>query len=507
MSSTPTQDVPSPSGVNSPIITSAAAASTKQKKRAVAPLKVAKDPSIKTSKAKGANFSLAESKELIQIVKNELPKGQMGWMKVASVFNRRHSSDRQREWDALRNRFMSIRNTTRKLTANITQELRDEANEVSKILEKDAGIVTGGGPAPLTEDEEGRLLPIIENMLPVSEREWNEVAAEFNDGLPIEDHRSAELIKSHFDSLHSVRKPTGDPDCPANVRWCKRINRQIQERVSGGDGPPDDNESEQEEDEDVFENAAPHDGLLLGEDVDDEDWDAVDEVGLEQDVDFDENGLAGRIESQKENMDLAGKKSGRPGTPNIRDVNIPLNNDHQTPVRGENRTMKRKLDDSNKKILSSPTFSVATRLGAQGIRPNNPISKEASDYKSQKAQKRSRISSAVTSVVDSTSAITELIKMKEEQEQERKEEKALRFHELELKRIEVEMLRLQADERAEERRLEEQRRRDEADQRAEERRLNDEARRDKQDQLMAMIFASIAGKLDIPSLNVMAREK
>ncbi|KAI8851346.1 hypothetical protein BC829DRAFT_441523 [Chytridium lagenaria] len=465
MSSTPTQDVPSPSGVNSPIITSAAAASTKQKKRAVAPLK---------PKAK-----------LIQIVKNELPKGQMGWMKVASVFNRRHSSDRQREWDALRNRFMSIRNTTRKLTANITQELRDEANEVSKILEKDAGIVTGGGPAPLTEDEEGRLLPIIENMLPVSEREWNEVAAEFNDGLPIEDHRSAELIKSHFDSLHSVRKPTGDPDCPANVRWCKRINRQIQERVSGGDGPPDDNESEQEEDEDVFENAAPHDGIV-GEDVDDEDWDAVDEVGLEQDVDFDENGLAGRIESQKENMDLAGKKSGRPGTPNIRD---------------------RKLDDSNKKILSSPTFSVATRLGAQGIRPNNPISKEASDYKSQKAQKRSRISSAVTSVVDSTSAITELIKMKEEQEQERKEEKAIRFHELELKRMEVEMLRLQAEERAEERRLEEQRRRDEADQRAEERRLNDEVRRDKQDQLMAMIFASIAGKLDIPSLNVMAREK
>ncbi|KAI8852029.1 hypothetical protein BC829DRAFT_460857 [Chytridium lagenaria] len=130
---------PSPSGVNSPILASAAAAVTKQKKRAVAPLKVAKDPLIKTSKANGANFSLAESKELIQIVKNKLPKGQIEWMKVASVFNCRHSSDCQREWDALQNWFMSIRNTTRKLTANITQELRDEANKVSKILEEDAG--------------------------------------------------------------------------------------------------------------------------------------------------------------------------------------------------------------------------------------------------------------------------------------------------------------------------------------------------------------------------------
>ncbi|KAI8844789.1 hypothetical protein BC829DRAFT_445886 [Chytridium lagenaria] len=239
MSSTPTQDVPSPSGVNSPIITSAAAASTKQKKRAVAPLKVAKDPSIKTSKAKGANFSLAESKERVA----EGPNGvdESGFRLQPS--SQQRSSTRMGRFTKW---FMSIRNTTRKLTANITQELRDEANEVSKILEKDAGIVTGGGPAPLTEDEEGRLLPIIENMLP----------SQNVNGTRLQ-------LNSMTASQSRIIAGIGS-DCPANVRWCKQINRQIQERVSGGDGPPDDNESEQEEDEDVFENAAPHDGVLLG---------------------------------------------------------------------------------------------------------------------------------------------------------------------------------------------------------------------------------------------------
>ncbi|KAI8849949.1 hypothetical protein BC829DRAFT_442614 [Chytridium lagenaria] len=161
MSSTPTQDVPSPSGVNSPIITSAAAAVTK----------VAKDPLIRTSKAKGANFSLAKSKAAIVNANGTLYE------------------------------IGSCPSGTLPASSRPTSH-RNEANEVLKILEKDAD-----------------LLPIIENMLPVSEREWNEVAAEFNDGLPIEDHHSAELIKSHFDSLHSVRKLTGDPDCPANVQW------------------------------------------------------------------------------------------------------------------------------------------------------------------------------------------------------------------------------------------------------------------------------------------------
>ncbi|KAI8843688.1 hypothetical protein BC829DRAFT_420032 [Chytridium lagenaria] len=259
---------------------------------------------------------------------------------------------------------------------------------------KEGGGSPEGGPAPLTEDEEEIL-----------EREWNEVAAEFNDGLPIEDHRSAELIKSHFDSLHSVPKQ-GIPIVPQTFDGASKSTDKFKKELVAETGHPT-TMSPNKRKMKMFLRTPRRMTTVGGKD---------------------------RKPKGKHGFGREEKRSA--WDPKHSRVNIPLNNDHQTPVRGENRTMKRKLDH-NKKILSSPTFSVATtvatRLGAQGIRPNNPISKEASDYKSE-AQKRSRISSAVTSVVDSTSAITDFFckTHQEEKEQQRIKEKALRFHELEL---------------------------------------------------------------------------
>jgi len=41
-------------------------------------------------------------------------------------------------------------------------------------------------------------------------------------------------LRNKFKALRSVRKPTGDPDCPPAVKRAKRIQREIEENLDVG---------------------------------------------------------------------------------------------------------------------------------------------------------------------------------------------------------------------------------------------------------------------------------
>ena len=74
-----------------------------------------------------------------------------------------------------------------------------------------------------TDEEIKDLLQLIQDHLPISKSDWTEVV----ESLTAMGHvgRTVESVKRKFQELHRKKAPTGDPSCPPNVLWAKRIHR------------------------------------------------------------------------------------------------------------------------------------------------------------------------------------------------------------------------------------------------------------------------------------------
>ena len=88
------------------------------------------------------------------------------------------------------------------------------------------------------------LLDILYEHLPRGGNEWELVVEEFNKKTPAQ--RDVESCRRKYKSLKNVRKPTGDPDCPDNVKRAKRIQREIETRISASTLDDDDRYSDNE---------------------------------------------------------------------------------------------------------------------------------------------------------------------------------------------------------------------------------------------------------------------
>ncbi|KAI8828431.1 hypothetical protein BC829DRAFT_450432 [Chytridium lagenaria] len=426
-------------------------------------------PEPATSKLKGSNFTASETLQLLKAVRAKLPKGQNDWLNVETFYNNLQCKERRRDSTALKNRFLKIRSYTGVFSKNITEEAVTEAVAIQSLIDTAVCVAKGGGPVGLSNEEEERLFGLMDQVLPISEQEWQFVESKFNDDLPPGDHKNIILFKRHFDQLVALRKPTGDPDCPENVRTAKRLDRRISERASGGDVPSsgdvndqNDENDEAEEDEETF---STHRGKES--DDGDEDLGEVDDLIRPRRLEFpiplpqaitDENADPYDIEI---------------------DYDVPLKEEAAKSVsssgsRSSGIGTKRKVDEGQgKKVVG--TFSLESRLGAQGLTPNNVIKKEIADYKSLKASKRSRVSSTVGYVVE-----------KGQKDDKRHLELAAREYELEEKRLELEYQKMKAEERreealriAEERRIKEDYCREEAERkrRSDERKTNYDGKR------------------------------
>jgi hypothetical protein len=120
----------------------------------------------------------------------------------------------------------------------------------------------GGRSSAYAPAEVNVLLDIVAEILPLGSDQWERVGTEFRARYAItavnfipeltrficrfpasQRPRDNESLKLKFKSLRLVRKPTGDPTCPPEVRRAKLIYREI-ERSSDVIGPV---ESEEEE--------------------------------------------------------------------------------------------------------------------------------------------------------------------------------------------------------------------------------------------------------------------
>ena len=104
-----------------------------------------------------------------------------------------------------------------------------------------------------TDPETVVLLGIVETKLPRGIEEWNAVSTEYNisrlqlPALSGRPERDADSCKTKFKSLKNVRKPTGDPSIPPNVKRAKIIQCSIERKMSALNMDDDENEEVEEE--------------------------------------------------------------------------------------------------------------------------------------------------------------------------------------------------------------------------------------------------------------------
>ena len=95
------------------------------------------------------------------------------------------------------------------------------------------------------------LLDLFEEILPIGSDMWENVTTKFNawaknNGRPLRD--KASLIQK-FNKLSKHKKPTGDPDCPPDVKRAKRALRRAEQNADVVEMGGDDDEEDEEQDE------------------------------------------------------------------------------------------------------------------------------------------------------------------------------------------------------------------------------------------------------------------
>ena len=74
------------------------------------------------------------------------------------------------------------------------------------------------------------LLDVLEVVLPIGHDEWETVQREHLLKFPEQD-RDTNSLRRKYNQLYRKRVPTGDPNCPPEVRRAKRICHNIKEKA------------------------------------------------------------------------------------------------------------------------------------------------------------------------------------------------------------------------------------------------------------------------------------
>ncbi|KAG1711530.1 hypothetical protein DVH05_008782 [Phytophthora capsici] len=77
------------------------------------------------------------------------------------------------------------------------------------------------------------MLVLVEARLPFGAEQWQSIASAYNSHLPVGwPQRDGDSLKRKFLGLKNKRKPTGDPDCPEEVRKAKQVFRMIEAKCA-----------------------------------------------------------------------------------------------------------------------------------------------------------------------------------------------------------------------------------------------------------------------------------
>ena len=95
------------------------------------------------------------------------------------------------------------------------------------------GSRSRGKKKNFTQDELLNLFSIMEDIKPIGPDEWEKVINEHSVMYP---GRDVDSIRRKFINCHRKKVPTGDPDCPEEIRLAKRVKYLIGDRANLGGG-------------------------------------------------------------------------------------------------------------------------------------------------------------------------------------------------------------------------------------------------------------------------------
>lgn len=144
------------------------------------------------------------------------------------------SAARGTEFDALE-RHLREQFPTQSQVSNVTQNNTQNATQ-GKSMKKNIKGTKGrsSGARGYTEEERLNFLEIIERRMPTSGTEWSLVASEHATTYP-DNERDVTSIKRQYQALLRRREPTGDPNCPPDVKKAKAIDRLLKAKQRAGD--------------------------------------------------------------------------------------------------------------------------------------------------------------------------------------------------------------------------------------------------------------------------------
>jgi len=108
-------------------------------------------------------------------------------------------------------------------------------------LAADGARRPSGGRRPgrvnYTPDELANLNEVVEELLPISGAEWEQVEHRHYSRYP-DRERTGTQLKKKWNDISKTDIPTGDPNMPDHIREAKRIRILIYEKTDGGTGSP-----------------------------------------------------------------------------------------------------------------------------------------------------------------------------------------------------------------------------------------------------------------------------
>eukprot|EP00536_Pseudo-nitzschia_multiseries_P018265 jgi/Psemu1/54828/gm1.54828_g len=96
-------------------------------------------------------------------------------------------------------------------------------------------ILISPGVTNYSKTELIELLHTIRSILPIGPEQWNQVTQIHRDNFPDTD-RTVPNLRGKYTNLYQKQMPTGDPNCPEEVKLAKKIRRLIYEKAGIGNG-------------------------------------------------------------------------------------------------------------------------------------------------------------------------------------------------------------------------------------------------------------------------------
>jgi hypothetical protein len=112
-----------------------------------------------------------------------------------------------------------------------------KTTNIMSSAQEQAAAARGGGGRRVgnpnwSRDETMHMLSIVQQLLPIGAEQWDAVVAEHSNEYP---GRCKNGIMRKYTALHRKGIPTGDPNCPEDVRLAKRIKYELGNKAAVGD--------------------------------------------------------------------------------------------------------------------------------------------------------------------------------------------------------------------------------------------------------------------------------